>query len=103
MDKPAKLKSLNGVNIVWIEECSEIKYEGYKEISLRLRTPDKKQHFILTCNPISRNNWVYNHFFIHFDEEGKATKICDENELYQKKTLIKNGTYYHHSTADDNT
>ena len=23
MDKPAKLKSLNGVSIVWVEECSE--------------------------------------------------------------------------------
>ncbi len=25
MDKPAKLKSLNGVSIVWVEECSEVK------------------------------------------------------------------------------
>lgn len=102
MDKPAKLKSLNGVNIVWIEECSEIKYEGYKEISLRLRTPNRKQHFLLTCNPISRSNWVYNHFFVHMDDEGKTRIICDENEFYERKTLIKNGTYYHHSTADDN-
>ena len=25
MDKPEKLKSINGVTIVWLEECSEIK------------------------------------------------------------------------------
>ena len=26
MDKPEKVKSINGVTIVWIEECSEVKY-----------------------------------------------------------------------------
>ena len=36
MDKPDKLKSINGVSIVWLEECSEIKYAGYKELLGRL-------------------------------------------------------------------
>ncbi|TWJ60480.1 hypothetical protein CHCC5022_3930 [Bacillus paralicheniformis] len=26
----------------------------------------------------------------------------DDEELYKNKTIIKNNTYYHHSTADDN-
>lgn len=32
MDKTEKLKSIHGVTIVWIEECSELKYEGFKEL-----------------------------------------------------------------------
>ena len=30
MDKPAKLKSINNVSLIWIEECSEVKYAGFK-------------------------------------------------------------------------
>ena len=36
MDKPEKVKSINGVSIVWLEECSEISYEGYKELLGRI-------------------------------------------------------------------
>ena len=102
MDKPAKVKSLNGVSIVWLEECSEIKYEGYKELLGRIRTPNVSMHFILSCNPVSRDNWVYNRFFITTTNEGKTKVICKEEEFYSKKCIVKNGIYYHHSTPTDN-
>lgn len=31
-DKPQKLKSINNISIVWLEESSEIKYAGFKEL-----------------------------------------------------------------------
>ena len=102
MDKPEKVKSINGVSIVWLEECSEIKYEGYKELLGRIRTPNCSMHFILSCNPISRENWVYRHFFVSLSDDGEETVFVDENRFYDKKCLIYNGTYYHHSTPDDN-
>ena len=102
MDKPEKVKSLNGVSIVWFEECSEIKYEGYKEMLGRIRTPDASMHFILSCNPVGKENWVYRHFFVSLDEEGNENVILDDEELYEKRTLIHNGVYYHHSLMDDN-
>ena len=102
MDKPEKVKSINGVSIVWLEECSEIKYEGYKELLGRIRTPNASMHFILSCNPIGRENWVYRHFFVRLDDEGEETVIVDENRFYDKKCIVKEGTYYHHSTPDDN-
>lgn len=102
MDKPEKVKSINGVSIVWLEECSEIKYDGYKELLGRIRTPNVSMHFILSCNPVGRDNWVYRHFFVRLDDEGEEHVIVDENKFYDKKCLIKNGTYYHHSTPDDN-
>ena len=102
MDKPEKAKSINGVSIVWLEECSEIKYSGYKELLGRIRTPDVSMHFILSCNPVSRENWVYRHFFVSLDEEGQPNVIVDEDKFYEKKYIIKNGIYYMHSTPDDN-
>lgn len=102
MDKPEKVKSINGVSIVWLEECSEIKYEGYKELLGRIRTPNVSLHFILSCNPVDKENWVYRHFFKRLDDEGNETVILDEEVLYEKKTMIKNGVYYHHSLPDDN-
>ena len=102
MDKPEKVKSINGVSIVWLEECSEIKYEGYKELLGRIRTPNVSMHFILSCNPIGRDNWVYRHFFVSLSDDGEETIIMDENKFYDRKCIVKNGTYYHHSTPDDN-
>ena len=102
MDKPEKVKSINGVSIVWLEECSEIKYEGYKELLGRIRTPNVSMHFILSCNPIGRDNWVYRHFFVRLDDEGQEDVMVDENKFYEKRCIIHDGTYYHHSTPDDN-
>ncbi len=102
MDKPEKVKSINGISIVWLEECSEIKYEGYKELLGRIRTPDKSMHFILSCNPVGRDNWVYRHFFVRLNDEGQEDVILDEEKFYEKHVVIKNDTYYHHSTPDDN-
>ncbi|WP_412758597.1 phage terminase large subunit [Lysinibacillus xylanilyticus] len=30
MDKPEKLKSINNISLIWLEECSEIKYASFK-------------------------------------------------------------------------
>jgi len=99
MDKPAKLKSLNGVSIVWIEECSEVKYAGFKEILGRLRHPTLSNHIILSTNPVSKTNWVYKHFF---QDRATGYKVLDDEELYAKRIVVVGNTYYHHSTVDDN-
>ena len=102
MDKPEKLKSLNGITIVWLEECSEIKYDGYKELLGRLRHPYLSLHFILSTNPVGTDNWVYKHFFKDVDDTGNETVILDDEILYKLKTVVRGDTYYHHSTVDDN-
>lgn len=99
MDKPAKLKSLNGVSVVWIEECSEVKYEGFKEILGRLRHLTLSNHIILSTNPVSKSNWCYKHFF---QDRKNNVLILDDEELYRKRIMIVGNTYYHHSTVDDN-
>ncbi|MFB0637439.1 PBSX family phage terminase large subunit [Bacillus rugosus] len=99
MDKPAKLKSINNISIVWIEECSEVKYDGFKELLGRLRHPTLQLHMILSTNPVSKGNWSYKHFF---KDDANQFFVLDDEELYKEKTIIRNKTYYHHSTADDN-
>ena len=99
MDKPEKLKSINNVSIIWIEECSEVKYEGFKELIGRLRHPSLSLHMLLSTNPVSKGNWTYKHFF---KAEAKAYFVLDDEELYEKKTIVAGDCYYHHSTADDN-
>lgn len=99
MDKPAKLKSLNGVSIVWIEECSEVKYAGFKEILGRLRHPILSNHIILSTNPVSKSNWCYKYFF---RDKANNLEVLDDELLYAKRILVIGNTYYHHSTVDDN-
>ncbi|WP_198957484.1 PBSX family phage terminase large subunit [Paenibacillus selenitireducens] len=97
MDKPAKLKSIHNVSIIWIEECSEVKYVGFKELIGRLRHPTLDLHMILSTNPVSTSNWCYKYFFKY-----KKNFILDDEELYRERVVIIKNTLYHHSTADDN-
>ncbi|MFD2924180.1 PBSX family phage terminase large subunit [Halobacillus naozhouensis] len=99
MDKPVKLKSINNISLIWLEECSEIKYAGFKELLGRLRHPTLKLYMILSTNPVSEDNWTFKHFFK--DNRNKRT-VLDDEELYKKRTIVVGNTYYHHSLADDN-
>lgn len=107
MDNIEKIKSIHGVSIVWIEECSEIKFEAFNELIGRIRQKDVSLHFFLSCNPVGKENWVYNMFFVRTDKNGQEYMICDEEELYRRKTMVckinkKEYMYYHHSLPDDN-
>lgn len=101
MDKPGKLKSINGVSLIWLEEASEVKYAGYKELLGRLRHPTLSLHILLTLNPVGKDNWVYKHFFVRDTDEGEEV-IVDDERLYKFHTLCHDDVYYHHSTCDDN-
>lgn len=99
LDNPQKLKSINGVSIVWLEECSECKYEAYKELLGRLRHKELSNHIICSTNPVGTDNWTYSHFFKN-DENNKI--ILDDEILYINRIVKTNNTYYHHSTCEDN-
>lgn len=99
LDKPKKLKSINGVSIIWVEEAAEITYEAYKELVGRLRHPTHSLHMILSWNPVDEENWTFKHFFID-REEDRIT--MDPEIVYKKKVVAKDGVYYHHSVPADN-
>ncbi|MEK4788384.1 PBSX family phage terminase large subunit [Bacillus sp. FSL K6-2971] len=99
LDKPAKLKSINNISIIWIEECSEVKYEGFKELLGRLRHPTLQLHMILSTNPVGQDNWTYRHFF---KDDQNNRFVLDDERLYKERTIAIKDMYYHHSTAEDN-
>ena len=99
MDKAEKLKSINGVSIIWVEECSEVKYVGYKELLGRLRHMEMSNHIICSTNPVDKANWTYKFFF---KDEDNGNFVLDDEELYKKRVIKHNNTYYHHSLHDDN-
>ena len=102
MDSTEKIKSLNGVSIVWIEECSEISEDAFLELLGRIRQPGVSLHFLLSCNPIGKFNWVYQHFFTRTTESGDEDIYLPDETFYERRILVKGNTYYHHSTCDDN-
>ncbi|MGL4997893.1 MAG: PBSX family phage terminase large subunit, partial [Cetobacterium sp.] len=93
-DKPEKLKSINGVSLVWLEESFEIKYSAFKEILGRLRTP-VSTHILLSMNPVSKTSWGYKHFI--------TDKKIDEEDFYNQRIIKTEDTYYHHSIVTDNS
>lgn len=94
MDKAEKLKSIHNVSLIWIEEAAELSYAGFKELLGRLRHPSLKMYVILSLNPTSKSNWAFKHFF-------ELPKFDDE-ELYSKRIVLREGVYYHHSVCRDN-
>ena len=102
LDKPDKIKSVHDVSIVWIEEAAEIRKDAYSELIGRVRSADLDTHIIMTCNPVSKANWVYKRFFVTRDKDGNRDVKMEPETFYKSKMLVKNGVYYHHSTIDDN-
>ena len=64
MDDPEKLKSIEGVTGIWMEEATEFTQEDFEQLDLRLRGVTKyPKQIILTLNPISEQHWIKRVFF----------------------------------------
>lgn len=98
LDDRKKLKSVKDISIVWVEEGAGT-HDDYKELKDRMRMFGVKPHMIVTCNPVSKNSWIYKEFI--YDREYEEIKQ-DEEEFYNLRIISKNDIYYHHSTYKDN-
>jgi len=102
VDDPEKLKSIEGITSVWIEEPTELSMNDFLQVDLRLRgdTPSYKQ-IILSFNPISRTSWLHSYFF---EPPKKSTDIRQEfSDTRQQSTDTRpESTYICHSTYKDN-
>lgn len=64
MDDPEKLKSIEGVTGIWLEEATEFLQEDFEQLDLRLRgQTEYAKQIILTLNPISDQHWIKKVFF----------------------------------------
>lgn len=103
LDDVEKLKSIQGITGIWIEEASEVSQEDLEQLDLRLRgeTPGYKQ-IILTFNPISASHWLKKYFFDRINANTTTLKttyldnkfIDDEYKLTLERLKETNPTFY---------
>jgi phage terminase large subunit len=64
LDDVEKLKSVAGINRIWIEEASEVSEADFTQLDLRLRGQCKLGYqMTLSFNPISELHWIKKTFF----------------------------------------
>ena len=64
LDDVERRKSIQGITGIWIEEASELEFEDFLQLDIRLRGKTKTyQQILMTFNPISVGHWLKRHFF----------------------------------------
>ena len=64
LDDVEKLKSIEGVTSIWVEEATELNQEDFEQLDLRLRGEfGCLKQIIMTFNPISEQHWIKKIFF----------------------------------------
>lgn len=97
LDKAHKLKSINNLTWLWIEEADEIKLEDFIKSDTSVRHPDNKTllQTVLTFNPESEEGWINEYFFppkhTYEKDDGSHTYI----KSTVSDTLILHSTYKH--------
>ncbi|MDN4094357.1 PBSX family phage terminase large subunit [Brevibacillus agri] len=90
LDDPVKLKSIQGVTGIWIEEAAEITQKDFQELDRRMRGRNKhNKQIIITFNPVSASHWLKSYFFDRKIESCSITKSTYlDNKFVDKGTLI---------------
>lgn len=65
LDDPEKIKSIQGITDIVIEEATELTLDDFTQLNLRLRSKEPFNQIHLMFNPVSKANWVYEYFFAH--------------------------------------
>ena len=82
IDDPEKIKSIADITDIVIEEASELTEDDFTQLDIRLRPREEKYpQIFLMFNPVSKANWVYEHWFLQAREN---TKIIHSSYLDNK-------------------
>lgn len=103
LDDEEKIKSIDGITDIVIEEATEITEDEFTQLNLRLRALVDFPQIYLMFNPISKKNWVYSYFFenniplncliintTYKDNQFLSKEYCEELE----KLKERNPAYY---------
>ena len=63
LDDEEKIKSIDGITDIVVEEATELIEDEFTQLNLRLRALVNNPQIYLMFNPISKKNWVYEYFF----------------------------------------
>ncbi|GKX65827.1 PBSX family phage terminase large subunit [Inconstantimicrobium mannanitabidum] len=79
LDDSERLKSINGIDDIIVEECTEIDDFSFDQLCLRLRSKKPYNQVHVMFNPIDKSNWVYKRWFA--------------NGYNKKNTIVLHTTY----------
>ena len=63
LDDEEKIKSIDGITDIVVEEATELIEDEFTQLNLRLRALVDYPQIYLMFNPISKKNWTYSYFF----------------------------------------
>ena len=94
IDDPEKLKSIERITSIWVEEATELSLDDFFEIDRRLRGNTKYyKQIILSFNPILKSNWTYKRFFDKLTREAQKD-ITTLKTTYKDNEFIINDLAY---------
>jgi len=95
VDDPEKLKSIEGITSIWIEEAFELYLRDFVELDRRLRGIfHVYMQIILTYNPILKSHWTYDKFFSAGLTEEEKKDIAVLRTTYKDNVFIKDDLAY---------
>jgi len=103
LDDVEKLKSIEGITSIWVEEASECNELDFDQLDLRLRGATKHyKQIILSFNPIHIEHWIKKKFFdrdqsdvfIHHSTYLDNKHIDGEYKAVFERLRETNRTYY---------
>ena len=90
LDDVTKLKSVDGINRVVIEEAEELDEKDFRQLDLRLRGENKHGHQItLLFNPVSELHWLKKVFFDVGMEDSFILKTTYKDNKHLDAPYIK--------------
>jgi phage terminase large subunit len=90
LDDVEKLKSIQGITDVWIEEATEISQDDFDQIDLRLRgISDIHKQITMTFNPIDAMHWIKKRFFDQKDKDVIILKTTYKHNLFLDSKYIE--------------
>lgn len=94
VDDPEKLKSMEGITGVWVEEATELAMKDFEEIDRRLRgIYHTYMQIILTYNPILKTNWTHKRFFEHLTDEDREDIIILTTTYHDNIFILDDKAY----------
>ena len=89
LDEPEKIKSIEGITSVWVEEATELTENDFDQLVLRVRgEKDHYVQFILSFNPIDENHWIKRRLIDSQDPDVKFVHTTYKDNLFLDNDYI---------------
>lgn len=101
LDDPEKIKSIENITSIWMEEATEFTLADFRQLDLRLRgeTPSYKQ-IMMSFNPMDDLSWLRDEFFD--SETSPKIETWDNGKSFRTATAtVIHSTWRDNPFADD--